>query len=201
VTSGGEREHWFDRLAEQQTRGRFLRAVLAAAAVTLPLARGLSAFAAASRSFGCPGQLDTTELNKNPYAWESACKYDATERFHATVAACTGQFGHSSATAAAVLGLIAKYAPFILPGEAQNLVHLQQCVDGAQATRFQKYHSCALPDAPGFNPCMKGSVCEFCTGICCASSACKGGFCCCPGPPVGCCKGGQWHDTKAECFG
>jgi hypothetical protein len=198
VTSGGEREHWFDRLAEQQTRGRFLKAALGAAALTLPLARGFSAFAAASRGFGCAGQLDLSQLKTNPFALKAGCTADANRRYEATEATCIGQFGHSSAAATAVLGALAKYTPYLVPGEVQNLVALQKCVDGAVSQRTATLRNCALPDAPGFDPCAKGGICETCPGVCCPGP-CHGGLCCCPGPPVGCCKPSGCKDTKADC--
>jgi hypothetical protein len=201
VTSGAEPEHWFDRLAEQHTRGRFVRSALAAVAMTLPVARGLSAFAATSRSFGCPGQLDSKALNDNPYAWKRACVIDADKRYMSTEAACVGQFGHTNATAAAVLGALAKYAPALVPGEVMNQVALQKCVDGALLQRTGQLRNCAMPDAPGFNPCQKGGPCEFCGGICCADPKSVDGFSCCTPPPGGCCKSDGCHSGITECKG
>jgi hypothetical protein len=200
VTPAGEHEHWLDRLAERHTRRGALKGALAAAALTLPLARSVSAVAAASRTLGCPGQVDSTQLNKNPFAWKTGCEIDANRRYEATESICIGQFGHSSAVATAVFGALAKYAPALVPGEVSNQVALQRCVDGALLQRTTRLRNCVLPYAPGFNPCAKGGPCETCPGICCPGP-CDSGFCCCPAAPLGCCKQDGCHNTQAECAG
>lgn len=190
-------EHWLDRLAERQTRGRFVASLVAGAAVTLPLARALPAFGAATRTYAC-SDIDTTAINNNPLAFQQGCKFWASNTLYPALSAKCESIGSSIALSDVwlILGPVAQ-----IGGNAVAIAAAQVCQDRAVLQRDAQLYHCTEAYSPGFTPCMPGGPCDNCTGICCVDPNVVSGFSCCTPAPGGCCKADGCHSGVTACGG
>jgi hypothetical protein len=179
--SGTDGGHWFDRLAERQSRRQVLKAAVAGVALTLPFVRAQTAAAAKpSCSTGC--------------IWTNHARFDAQIRACNTAS----NYGLSSAV----------FLTFWLAAPAQAVagvlvegVKQVACQDQALLQQKAGAADCAAPGCPGFDPHGPHGPCVDCDNArggkgfaCCPSSRNLTGYVCCV-----CCDTDSHDGCKALC--
>lgn len=157
MSSQRRTEHWFDRLAmARHTRRHHLKVAVAAAGLTLPLARARPSQAA----------IDTSLCQKG-------CIYSRQRFYKADSLGCTAKYGvpgFEGLAEALLLGSFTGAAKSIAALAANN-----RCQD--RALLAQKYEielTCHRPYCPGFDPADEWGPCHNCASI----NGCQ----CCPDP-------------------
>ena len=174
--SDGASGHWFDRLSTHVTRRQALRATMAGAALTLPLARARTASAedASACRKGC--------------AWTSHQNYDSDNARCALRGDLVGF-------------LIGGYGPtvglgfFSLPVAAnKGLREGLRCNDAALLNQKAAQARCLEPFCSGFSPYTQGGPCEGVQDNCCPCAASTNGYIpcvyACNDPSHSCCPSG-----------
>jgi len=199
MSDGIPHEHWLDRLAEGHTRRRFLKTLLAGAALTLPLARSPHAFAGAALASGCtatkgPGDHDcllgclTTADNRFEAA-KSSCDTAALAAGVPVTAHSTALSGSALAVLLGPLGVLgalgayagAGFASYRATTRAYASVY-QACIDNATKAAKASSYDCTQPKCPGWDPCDPFGPCNDCTAAhvnCCPCTSNATGYCCC----------------------
>lgn len=153
-------------LAQPRTRRQVVRAALAGAALTLPLARGVTPARAA-------GQSDCRK----------GCLYTAGRRFDSQWDSCHAQLIGST--------FLFFYAP--IAGAIESL-QASLCADRAVLRFKASAYDCSRPGCPGFDPKGPDGPCDGCRDNCCTCQASPNGYICCifdcDDPDHQCCPGG-----------
>lgn len=168
--------HWFDRLATRVTRRQALRATVAGAALTLPLARPRTAGA------------------DDPSACKKGCMWTSHQNFCSDSDRC-------GARADLVIFLIYGYGPaaglgfFSLPlSSYKGFREGLQCNDVALLNQKASQASCKEPFCPGFSPYATGGPCDGVQDNCCPCGASDNGYIpcvyACNDPSHSCCPSG-----------
>jgi hypothetical protein len=163
-------EHWLDRIAAPHTRRQGLRAMLAGAALTLPLA----AAEPAAGSNSC----------------RRGCNYTSHREYAARFEGCA-----SNQTGLAVGGLAVGTLLNPLYGlgmEGLALVNLERCRDRALLEHKARQWDCLQPGCAGFNPESEYGPCVNCASIngcqCCPDSTAPTGYTYCSSLSGKCCS-------------
>lgn len=156
-------EHWLDRLAAPHTRRQGFKAALAAAALTLPLARA------------APAHAD------DPHACQDGCLWTNGKNFSDNYNACKN--GSSFLSWYALT-----FGPGALLGPARPLSgpdnrFTAKCLDVAAIVGRSGAWQCIQDNCPGFEPSAHNGPCEYCAaagGTCCVypGNSDTGYFCC-----------------------
>lgn len=168
-------EHWFDRLASaRHTRRHGLKTALAAAALTLPLARARPAHAAS----------DTTLCRKG-------CIYSRQRYTKADLNGCEIKYGtHFYSGMAGTL----LFGSFLGVGQAiGGAIARNKCMNRALLSeKYEVEFTCYRPNCPGFDPTSEYGPCQNCPSIngcqCCADPAAPSGYTYCSSLSNYCCN-------------
>jgi hypothetical protein len=174
--SDGASEHWLDRLAAGVTRRQALRATVAGAVLTLPLARPRTA-----------GADDASACRKG-------CVWTSHQNYNSANFRCS--YG-----GAGLSGLIYGYGPaaglgfFAIPlGAYKGLREGLRCNDAALLDQKASQATCSQPFCPGFSPYAKGGPCDGVQDNCCPCAASPNGYIpcvyACNDPDHSCCPSG-----------
>lgn len=142
---------WTDGLARPHTRRQGLRALLAGAALTVPLARG----AAPARAAG-------------PNDCRKGCSFTAEQAFTERYNTCVNTF--------VLADLAFLVNPFL---GADKTIQALQCRDSAIVRHKAQLFDCRQPNCPGFDPKAPGGPCDGCRDNCCTCQASPTGYICC----------------------
>jgi len=168
-------EHWLDRLALAQTRGQFLKGVLAAAALTLPFARpSLARGAAETRTDGCK-----VGLTNDPTACRRGCIATSHRRYEAIDSACKAPVATASITG--LYGFV--YGPLLYVGSAAlSSIASVACHNKVLVETRNMQADCGKPDCGGFDPCAAYGPCDTCPAYCNPCPTSPDGYNCCTQP-------------------
>jgi hypothetical protein len=153
-------------LARPRTRRQVMRAALAGAALTLPLARGVNPARAAG-----------------PHDCQKGCLYTADRRVVAQTNACSDSWN--------VAWLLFLIRPV---DSAFKLRAASRCWDRALLRHKASSFDCGQAGCPGFDPSGPDGPCDGCRDHCCTCQASPNGYICCvfdcDDPDHQCCPGG-----------
>ena len=153
-------------LTRPRTRRQIMRAALAGAALTLPLARGVTPARAAG-----------------PHDCQKGCRYTAGRRFNSQWSTCSAQ-GISSVV----------LLPFTPVSSALKSLGAGLCADRTMLRLKASLYDCSRPGCPGFDPKGPDGPCDGCRDKCCTCQASPNGYICCifdcGDPDHQCCPGG-----------
>jgi hypothetical protein len=189
-------DHWLDLLAVRHTRRHALKAALAGAAFTLPLARSAPALADGSQKCfkGCN--------------FTAHQKYDnASKACHGTAGAASDLFhvGVNMSLGVSLFGVLANPLFVVAYSSYQGIVSEHKCVDTALMQQKVAQFDCQNPNnCGGFDPGAPGGPCVSCNntgGLCCPDQTSFTGYGCCD-PQMGCACGndtGACHASVTPC--
>jgi hypothetical protein len=174
--SDGASGHWFDRLAIRVTRRQALRATVAGAVVTLPLARPR------------PARADDASACRKGCVWTSHQNYDS-------------DYLRCGVRGELVTALIYGYGPavglgfFSIPLSTYKGMRADlRCSDAALLRQKASQARCLEPFCPGFSPYAKGGPCDGVQDNCCPCATSPNGYipCSydCKDPSHSCCPSG-----------